>query len=76
MENGEAICSFGEAITFYDYNVSSGPSFFLIIDIDIESETRGPGPILILLTNVQIVSDLRFFFHDFKSIFTVSTKKI
>ena len=34
----------GEAIAFYDYNVSSGPFFFLIIDIDIESETREPGP--------------------------------
>ena len=44
MENGEAICSFGETIAFYDYNVSSGPFFFLIIDFDIESDTRGPGP--------------------------------
>ena len=44
VENGEAICSFGEAIAFYDYNVSSGPFFSLIIDIDIESDTKGPGP--------------------------------
>ena len=27
MENGEAICSFGEAIAVYDYNFSSGPFF-------------------------------------------------
>ena len=38
MENGEAICCFGEAIAFYDYNVSSGP-FFSRFEIVI-----GPGP--------------------------------
>ena len=27
VENGEAICSFGEAIAFYDYSVSSAGSF-------------------------------------------------
>ena len=25
MENGKAICSFGKAIAFYEFNVSSGP---------------------------------------------------
>ena len=38
MENGEAICCFGEAIAFYDYSVSSGP-FFFRFEIVI-----GPGP--------------------------------
>ena len=40
MENGEAICCFGEAIAFYDYSVSSGP-FFFRFEIVIRP---GPGP--------------------------------
>ena len=39
MENGEAICCFGEAIAYLDFNVSSGP--FLSFEIEIGD---GPGP--------------------------------
>ena len=50
MENGEAICCFGEAIAFYDYSVSSG-HFFSRFEIVIGP---GPGPGPELDKNVRI----------------------
>ena len=44
MENGEAICCFGEAIAFYDYSVSSGPFFFRFEIVIGPGPGPGPGP--------------------------------
>ena len=46
VENGEAICSFGEAIAFYDYSVSSGPfsSWLLTLILNQRLGDQDQGP--------------------------------
>ena len=44
MENGEAICCFGEAIVYLHYSVSSGPSFFRFEIVIGPGIRPGPGP--------------------------------
>ena len=44
VENGEAICCFGEAIVYLHYSVSSGPSFFRFEIVIGPGIGLGPGP--------------------------------
>ena len=44
VENGEAICSFGEAIAFYDYNISSNPFLFWFLTFLLNQRLGDQGP--------------------------------